>query len=191
MLRLDTVLRAVGATFEDRRDGLIGPYDFTLREGQALVLAAASPRAASIAARMFGAIVKPTAGTIYVDEYDTRLQPPEAKRRLGFVDAGGFTRNAHAFDCEVAFRADVWNLDRAGSRQRAYAVLASLATFDDAWARAIALALVANVDLIVLDQPCASAADAIRRVAPAIAIVETRVARALPFVSSVPVPAPA
>jgi len=191
MWRLDTVLRAAGAAFEDRRDGLIGPYDFTLRGAHALVLEAASPRAASIAARMFGAIVKPTSGNIYVGEYDTRLQPPEAKRRLGFVDAGGFTRNAHAFDCEVAFRADVWNLDRAGSWRRAHAVLASLTTFDDTWARAIALALVADVDLIVLDQPCAEAADAIRRVAPAIAIVQTQVARALPLVSCVPAPTPA
>jgi len=190
MLRPSTVLRAAGATFADRREGLVGPFDFALCAGEKLTLGAASARAASIAARMFAAIVKPTSGTIYVGEYDTRLQPPEAKRRLGFVDVGGFVGNAHTFCCEVAFRADVWNLDRASTLHRAQAVLAALTGFDDTCARAIALALVPGVELIVLDQPRTNAIDGIRGVAPAIAILETRVARNVPFASLGPAPAP-
>jgi len=193
MLRPSTILRAAGATFEDRREGLVGPFDFALSAGEELTLRAKSARAASIAARMCAAIVKPTSGTIYVGEYDTRLQPPEAKRRLGFVDAGGFAGNAHTFCCEVAFRADVWNLGRASTLQRAHAVLEALANFDDACARAIALALVADVELIVLDQPRANVIDGIRGVAPTIAIVETCVASAVPFgpLAGAPAPVPA
>ncbi len=184
-----SVLRALGAAFDDHGMGLVGPFDFALGDGEQCTLEIEQSRAASIAARMFAAIVKPTIGTIYVGEYDTRLQPPQAKRRLGFVDVAGFGGSAHAFDCEVAFRADVWNIDRAGARRRAQTVLAALGEFDRACARAVALALVADVEIVVLDQPQAALAEAVRTVAPGLAIVETRVIRAVPSIVRQPAPA--
>ncbi len=183
-----SVLRALGAAFDDRHVGLVGPFDFALGKGEQLTLDVALPRAASIAARMFAAIIKPTIGTVYVGEYDTHLQPPQAKRRLGFVDVAGFAGSAHAFNCEVAFRAEVWNIDRARARQRAQSVLAALAPFDQSCARAVTLALVADIEIVVLDQPRAAVAAAIRAVAPALAIVETRVVRAVPSTVREPVP---
>jgi ABC-type Na+ transport system ATPase subunit NatA len=167
------VLRAVDASFE-RDDLTVAPFAFQLRAGERVDLPQPSARAASTAARMCAAIVKPSAGTIFVGDYETRLQPPEAKRRVGFVDAAGFPGDDHAFRCEVAFRADVWGLDRRAAQERARDVLAALG--NDAYARAIALALVANIAVVVLDQPAGRFARGVRDLVPAAGIVRTRVA---------------
>ncbi len=178
--RAVTVLRALGAAFDDPQGEIVGPFHFDVGEKERISLEAASPRAASIAARMCAAIVKPTRGIVYVGDYDTRLQPAQAKRRLGFVDVAGFLGNAHAFACEIAFRADVWNLDRSAAQRRVRTVLASLGVDDEPYARAVALALVADVKLVVLDQPASDVAPVLRDCAPALTIVETRVARVAP-----------
>ncbi|MBD5654711.1 MAG: hypothetical protein IAI50_05970 [Candidatus Eremiobacteraeota bacterium] len=118
--------------------------------------------------------MKPSSGTIFVGDYETRLQAPEAKRRVGFVDAAGFEGDDYAFRCEVAFRADVWSLDPRAAQERARDVLASLG--NDAYARAIALALVADVALVVLDQPATRVVKRVRELVPLAGIVRTRVA---------------
>jgi len=101
------------------------------------------------------------------------LQPPQAKRLVGFVDAGGFDGDLHALRCEIAFRADVWNLDVAAAQVRAAEILAVLG--DGAYARAIALALVAEVALVVLDQPTERFIARTRRLVPQAGIVNTAV----------------
>lgn len=170
-----TVLRAIDAAFADPRDGTIGPFGLTLRDGERVALETPSPRAASIAARMFAAIVKPTTGAIYVGDYDTRLQPPQAKRRLGFVDCAGFGGNAHAFACEAAFRAEVWGLDVAGALDRARRFLVALEAPDSSYARGVALALVPDVTFVVLDQPEPAILDVLHTIVPSVAVVATRV----------------
>lgn len=124
---------------------------------------------------MCGAIVRPTSGTIYVGDYETRLQPPQAKRRVGFVDVAGFDGDAHAFACEVAFHAQCWGIARRLARERVARMLDALSR-DDAYARAIALAFVTDVDLIVLDQPPGDLAARVRALVPAAALLATRVA---------------
>ena len=118
-------------------------------------------------------------GVVYVGEFETRLQPPQAKRLVGFVDAAGFAGDAHAFRCEVAFRADVWGLDHATASARAASVAAALAPAPGAFARAVALALVADVRLVVLDQPPLGTLETIRALAPSAGIVTVRVAAAV------------
>jgi len=168
------ILRIADASFA--RDGieLIVPFSLTLEAGQEAEIAQPTPLGASIAARICAAIVRPTRGTVFVGEYQTRLQPPQAKRLVGFVDAGGFVGDAHAVRCEVAFRADVWNLDKTLAQRRASGVLAELG--DGPYARAIALALVADVALVVLDQPASPFVAAVRRLVPRAAIAQTLVA---------------
>lgn len=167
------VLRAVDASFA-REEVLVEPFNFVLHSGERVDVGQPNARAASIAARMCAAIVKPSAGTIFVGEYETRLQAPEAKRRVGFVDAGGFAGDEHAFRCEVAFRADVWGLGARGAQARARDVLAALG--QSAYARAIALALVADVFAVVLDQPGARVVEGVRALVPAAGIARTCVA---------------
>lgn len=152
-----TTLRAVEAGFAREGAFLVEPFSLTLAPGAQLRLPQPNVRAATIAARLCAAIVRPTTGTIYVGEYETRLQPPQAKRLVGFVDAAGCGGDEHTFDCEVAFRADVWGLDPARAHLRARTLLDALATGrsgdGNAYARAVALALVPPVALVVLDQP--------------------------------------
>ena len=180
-----TVLRAIGASFSDASEARVGPFDVVLRAGERIALTSPTSRAASIAARMFAAIVKPTTGTIYVGDYDTRLQPPQAKRRLGFVDRAGFGGDDHAFSCEAAFRADVWGLDVSAAIERARHLAATLAPQSAPYARGIALALVPNVSFIVLDQADPAIADAVYALVPTVALIETRVARSVPAPSPV------
>jgi len=170
------LLRVVEASFE--RDGvlLVAPFSLAIERGARAEISQPDARSASIAARMCAAVVKPTAGAVYIGEYETRLQPPQAKRLSGFVDAAGFTGDAHAFACEVAFRADVWGIPPAAAAARARAVLDALAAEREnptPYASAIALALVPDVALIVLDRPPPSLAARVRELVPAAALLVT------------------
>lgn len=169
------VVRALGATFADPRGDVVGPFDAVVHGGTRFAIDAPTTRAASIAARMFAGIVKPTTGTIYVGDFDTRLQPPEAKRRCGFVDARGFLGDRHAFACEAAFRAEVWGLDVAETRARADAILERFGDPLDPYARAVALALAPGVTFAVLDQPSEATTDTVAEAFPQIAVIATHV----------------
>ncbi len=170
-----SALSAFGATFHDRLVGSLGPLTFSLQAGERYTLEAASSRAASIAARLCAAIVKPMQGAIYIGDYDTRLQPPQAKRRLGFVDVAGVTADARTFACEVALRADVWGLDRDAAQRRAQELLRAFSRCPERHARAAALALVTDVQLIILDQPAAALREAMLSAFPELTVVDTRV----------------
>lgn len=177
-------LRVEHASFV--RDGveLVAPFSIALPAGGDATLDVPSGPAAAIVARICAAIVKPTFGTVYVGDFETRLQPPQAKRLVGFVDAAGFTGDAHAFACEVAFRAEVWGLDRRVASARASDVVARLQRPPgDAYASAVALALVADVRLVVLDRPPATLVPAIRALVPEAGIVTVRVGAPAPLVA--------
>jgi ABC-2 type transport system ATP-binding protein len=177
LTRVSYALRVENASFV--RDGveLVAPFSLVLPDGGDATLAAPSGAAATILARICAAIVKPTFGTVYVGDFETRLQPPQAKRLVGFVDAAGFRGDAHAFACEVAFRAEVWGLDRRAARERASEVLSRLGEpSGDPYASAVALALVANVRLVVLDRPPVTLLPAIRELVPAAGILSVRIA---------------
>lgn len=155
---------------------LVTPFTFWVSAGDQYDLVQPTAFAASVAARLCAAIVKPSAGRILIGDFETRLQAPQAKRRIGFVDARGFEGDAHAFACEVAFHADVWGVAPSLAHERARHALATLAR-DDAYARALALALVADVSIVVLDLPGPGVVADTRALVPDVAIVATSVAR--------------
>ncbi len=173
-----TIFRAVDASFSRDAIEIVAPFSLEVAAAGEARIAQPSARAASVAARMCAAIVKPTRGVVYIADFETRLQPPQAKRLVGFVDAAGFDGDDHALRCEVAFRADVWNLDKAAAQARATTVLAAFGKSPDAYERAIALALVADVALIVLDQPAAKTLRRVRAIVPGAAIIATGASRA-------------
>jgi len=168
-----TVLRATEAGFARDGRALVTPFSVSLAARESVRLVQATPFAASLAARMCAAIVKPSSGTIFVGEYETRLQAPQAKRRIGFVDAAGFPGDAHAFACEIAFHAECWGVAPALARGRARDVLRALDPSDggDPYARAVALALAADVTLVVLDQPPATLAPRLHALVPGAALL--------------------
>jgi ABC-type multidrug transport system ATPase subunit len=177
-----SVLRVAAASFTSEAGDAVGPLDFSLKAGEHRVLSFSNGRQASIAARLCAAIVKPTCGSIYICHYDTRLQPPQAKRLVGFVDVAGSAGDRHTFDCEVAFRAEVWGLEVSRARIRARETLAAVGDETDPYARALALALVPEVALLVFDQPAHPRYRArIAETHPQTVVVETRVGSPAPI----------
>jgi hypothetical protein len=174
-------LKILGACFERKGEELVAPFDLSLAPAERRILVAPSSRAASLAARIAAAIVKPTAGVVYVGDFDARLQPAQAKRLVGFVPAGGFTGDAHAFSCQIRLRADVWGIERAEARRRVAAALDAFAGAGDPFARALALALIPSVALLVLDQPRGATGERAAGLAPRAAVLMTEVAPALPL----------
>jgi len=167
------IFRALGATFASAAGDAVGPLELVLERGELATLAFATAREASIAARMCAAIVTPTTGTIYVADFDTRLQPPAAKRRVGFVDAHGWHGTAYGYACEIAFRAEVWGLDVGSARDRAATLLAELPARSEPYAFALAIALVTGPELVVLDDPTEAYVGAARSLLPDAAVIAT------------------
>lgn len=154
---------------------MVTPFSFALHASETIELLQPNAYAASVAARLCGAIVKPTTGTIVVGEFDTRLQAPEAKRRVGFVDRRGFLDDERAFHNEVAFHADVWGIAAATAHERAHTALTALLTEVSApvYERGIALALVADITTLVLDLPSPAIVARLRAFAPQLGIIAT------------------
>jgi hypothetical protein len=174
------VLKILGACFEREGEELVAPFDLSLAPAARRILVQPSSRSASLAARIAAAIVKPTAGVVYVGDFDARLQPAQAKRLVGFVPAGGFAGDAHAFSCQIRLRADVWGIERAQARRRAAEVLDAFAAAADPSARALALALIPPVALLVLDQAHGATLELAAGLAPGAALLLTEVASAVP-----------
>ncbi len=174
-------LKILGACFERAGEELVAPFDLSLRPGERRTLVQPSPLSASLAARIAAAIVKPTAGVVHVGDFDARLQPAQAKRLVGFVPAGGFTGGPHAFSCQIGLRADAWGIARGDARRRAAGILEAFGDGADPYARALALALIPQVALLVLDQPRGPAGERAAGFAPGAAVLTTEVAPAVPF----------
>jgi ABC-type Na+ transport system ATPase subunit NatA len=166
------VLRVNGASFTGDAESL-EPFSAEVAEGARVVREFANERSAAIAARLAAGIVKPSAGAVFIGEYHTRIQPVQAKARAAFVprDTAAFARGS--FSRELGFFADIYGIERAAAQQRARAALAALG--DDDYARAVALALIREVPLLVLDRPPEHLYDAIAEHTDA-AIFATRAA---------------
>lgn len=174
---MNAVLRISEACFV--RDGceLVVPFSIVLNPGERGTIAQTDERGAHVAARMAAAIVKPTCGSVFVGDFDSRVQPAQAKRLVGFVPACGFSGGTRSLEREVRFRADVWDLDAQRMRHHAETIFAALKrTATESYARAVALALAPGVALIVLETPPPGTADALARLQPDAALLVTRAA---------------
>ncbi len=182
---MSAVLRVVAARFV--RDGidLMTPFSLELPGGTYATLVQPNAHAAAIAARVAAAIVKPTFGVVHVGDFDTRLQPAQAKRTVGFVPSCGFLGGRDDFRREACFRADVWRVDRAATLHEAEYLLHRFdARFDgeleEGYARAVALALAPGVKLAVLELPPRNARASIAALQPSLAIAVATVASESP-----------
>ena len=153
------VLRAVDAAFALPGAAPVSPFSIELEPGERGSLFLPSRASASIAARMAAGIVKPTSGTLFIADFDPKLQPVQAKRVVGFVPVGGAFGDVPrepllAGDRSevIDFHAALYEVDPATARRRAHAVLSLFETATDE-ALALALALMRPIALLVLDQP--------------------------------------
>src|SRR5580698_3134304 len=83
------VLHAVDAAFARGGDPLVPPFSIELSPGERAGLLMPTDRAAAIGARMAAGIVKATGGTLFIGDFDPRLQPVQAKRAVGDVPWAG------------------------------------------------------------------------------------------------------
>jgi ABC-type Na+ transport system ATPase subunit NatA len=171
---VSAILRVSDARFARGGCELVAPFSIDLAAGECGTILQPSEHAAKIAARIAAAIVKPTYGSVFVGDYDARLQPAQAKRLVGFVAACGFAGGSRSLEREVRFRADVWGLDAQALRRNAetiYAALESVVSLP--YAHAVALALAPDVAVIVLELPPTGVADALARLRPHAALLST------------------
>jgi ABC-type taurine transport system ATPase subunit len=179
------VLRVVAARFVREGRDLVAPFSLELGPGERARLVQPDAGSAKVAARLSAGIVKPTFGAVTIGDFDSRLQPAQAKRLVGFVPHGGFSGSEREFAREIGFRADVWNVDPAAMARAAAEILAALrcvalCAAGDAYARGVALALSPGVRLAVLELPPAGALEAVTALRPHLAAVATSVAAERP-----------
>jgi hypothetical protein len=168
------LLRVSDARFVRGGCELVAPFSIGLAAGERGTVLQPNELAAKIAARIAAAIVKPTCGSVFVGDFDARLQPAQAKRLVGFVAACGFAGNARSLEREVRFRADVWDLDAQTMRRNAETIYAALErVVPPAYAHAVALALAPDVAVVVLELPPAGVEDALARLRPNAALMST------------------
>ncbi|MGH7708967.1 MAG: hypothetical protein ACREM6_13760 [Vulcanimicrobiaceae bacterium] len=167
------VFRAEAVRFE--RDGIVfaPPFTMALRAGDTIAVDVPDAGAARVVARLAGGIVKATGGTIFIGDYNPRLQPIQAKRLVAFVDGDCGLAPADRFECELSLRADLWRVERSLAAARAQRVRAALG--DGGYARGVALACVAGAPLFVLDRPPEPVVARLAAVFPTAAIFATRV----------------
>jgi energy-coupling factor transporter ATP-binding protein EcfA2 len=170
------VLRIERASFALGAD-IVEPFSVELIGGARAVREFPNERAASIAARIAAGIVKPAGGTVFIGEYQTRIQPVQAKARVAFVPRDTSALSRGPFERELRFFADIFGIDRATAQRHAGAALSALG--EDDYARAVALALIRDAPLLVLDRPPEHLYGAIAGYAEA-AIFATRVAGPAP-----------
>lgn len=166
-----SVLRATAACFSLRGCELVTPIDLALERGEQVEVVQPESRSASLAARICAGVVKPTAGSVCIEDYDTRLQPAQAKRSVSFVPA-----QAEAFVDDflrsLLLYAALFEVERRDAARRVVEVEALLGR--GPYAHAVALALSHDAPLIVLDQPPPAVRDAIALLRPQAAIVCAR-----------------
>jgi len=168
------LLRVSDARFVRGGCELVAPFSIGLAAGERGTVLQPNEHAAKIAARIAAAIVKPTCGSVFIGDFDARLQPAQAKRLVGFVAACGFAGGTRSLEREVRFRADVWDLDAQTMRRNAetiYAALELVVPLD--YAHAVALALAPDVAVVVLELPPAGVEDALARLRPNAALMST------------------
>jgi hypothetical protein len=174
---MSAVLRVVAARFVRAGSDLMAPFSLELGAGERATLGQPDAAAAAVAARVAAAVVKPTFGVVHVGDFDSRLQPAQAKRLVGFVAERGFAGTPHQFERELGFRADVWGVEGRTMVRAAAAILATLGdTLDGAYARAVALALAPGVRLVVLERPPPGAFERIAAMQGGYATLQTCVA---------------
>lgn len=175
------MLRVVAARFVREGRDLLAPFSLELGAGERARLVQPDALGARVAARLAAGIVKPTFGAVTIGDFDSRLQPAQAKRLVGFVPHGGFRGSERAFAREIGFRADVWNVDVGAMTRAAGEILTALRTVPlsataDAYARAMALALAPGVRLAVLELPPEGAIEMVATLRPGVAAVCTSIA---------------
>ena len=149
---------------------LLKPFSLTLEPGERHTASFASPVEAAIAARIAAGIVRATSGAAFINGFDPRIQPVQAKRSVGYISAALFDAPFANSDAYLRYRAVLWNVDADAVRRAG-----DLARDPDLarWDASVADALLGDPPLIVIENLDDEIADALHRLRADITILRT------------------
>jgi ABC-2 type transport system ATP-binding protein len=159
------------ASYTRRGQVIVPATTLRVEAGERTTARCAPDRGAEALAMMAGALLRPTAGSVLIGEYDPRVQPVHCKRLAAFVPHDPLPLSSIDADRFIDYRAALWDLDAADARARARTLLDRLTGLHEAFAYPIVAALLPSPQLVVLDRPQPTAVDRVARIAEDAAIL--------------------
>jgi hypothetical protein len=147
------ILRMREAAYARRGETICAPVSLDLAAAEQQTMRCATARQAEALALMACALVRASAGTVTIGEFDARVQPAQCKRLTGFVPHDPLPLSHLDADRYIAYRAALWNIDTDHARERAAALLEHLRGIHEAFAYPLVAALLPAPKLLVLDRP--------------------------------------
>ena len=148
------------ATFGDG-DDVVGPVSVDVHTGERVTIVCSSAREAAITAKLGAGLVKATAGSVSIGEFDPRVQPVHCKHIAAYVPHAALALPDMEFERYIAYRAALWNVDRTRATAHAKLILERLQGVHEAFAFPLAGALITPATLVVLERPQPAYADQI------------------------------
>ncbi len=122
---------------------------------------------------MAAGIAKATTGSLFIGDYDPRVQSVHCKRLAGFVPHEPLELDEGDFPRYIAYRAALWNLEPTAAQAYARLLHERLEGMHEAFSYPLVGALVAKPRLIVLDRPQPAYAEQILRAVEGCALLST------------------
>ena len=169
------ILSMRSASYVRGSETIVAPVNLSLEPGGREAHLCDTPRQAQTLAMMGCALARATAGSVSIGEYDPRVQPVHCKRIAAYVPHDPLPLHRWDFDRYIGYRAALWNIDANGARTQAADLLERLSGLHEAFAYPLIGALIGGPQLLVLDRPQASSANAILATATDLAIFSTHV----------------
>jgi ABC-type Na+ transport system ATPase subunit NatA len=155
------------------RGAPVGPVTLDVSPGEHVARVYEEPREAGIVAMLAAGIVKASAGSVLIDEYDPRVQPVHCKRIVAFVPHDPLPLDVPGFESYIRYRAALYGTDPVRAWAHAKLLLERLEGVHEAFAYPLAGALIAAPKLLVLDRPQPAYAEQILAAAGPRAIFST------------------
>jgi ABC-type multidrug transport system ATPase subunit len=133
-----------------------GPVTLDVYPGERTALAFGSAREASIVALMASGIVKPSHGSVLIDDFDPRIQSINCKRVAALVPHEPCGLHESEFVRYVVYRAALWKIEPRRALAHAQLLRKRLGNMHEAFAFPLIGALVGMPKLVVLDRPAAA-----------------------------------
>jgi hypothetical protein len=147
------ILRMRDAAYARRGETVVNPTTLDLAPGERVTRICSGHREAEGLAMMAAALIRATAGSVEIGEYDPRVQPVHCKRIAAFVPHDPLPLSQIDAERYIAHRAALWDIDLERARAHAKFLLERLSGLHEAFAYPIVAALVPSPQLLVLDRP--------------------------------------
>ena len=152
------ILDMRSATFA-RDQIIVPPVNITLDAGKQSDIVCETDLSASVLARLAAGVIKCTTGTIFIGNFDPKIQPVQVKRLVGFMPRDQ-ARALPDPDAYFSYRAALWEVDKRQAIARGKKLLRRFDGLPAQEALLLAGALLHRPHLLVLDRPTSLARSA-------------------------------